>query len=537
MSAISNLLATAALLAATLSGQARAHTWIEEMQVIDSNGSYTGDRGFSRGYMARTDTGFNGESNLWLLPALEARNADQTVRSTIDGSDLLCHPSQRSSNYTNPQYPMLKASPGSYVAMKYLENGHATLPWNNIGKAANGGTVFVYGTTQPQPEEKILDVMKWTEDSSGGDKRGFLIGAMDYDDGECHQINTCHVSAERQVLFPNNIPGQADAQSERWCESDIKIPQNVQTGKLTVYWVWDWSTGAGEDCLAPTGKDQYYTNCADLEIVADGGDAAGGMQRAAAEAGTHTLQQQDPNTRAVRNFASRTAVNVGPMSAAAAYNNKAAATASASQNASWSSFCQTSILAQQASAAANPNALPPSCPPGSYAPTGAEYTAWAASIKAKATDMPTDAPAAATSAPAPTAPPATTPPAATSTSAPAASTSLVTDNGAAATSVVTVTVTQMPVNTLTTYVATSPAPSTPAPAPSAPAAPAPPADDANTAGFPTVSVISNPSASAAAPDAPASGAGGPYNVNAGPGGMGGEHRARRHARQFGAKLN
>jgi hypothetical protein len=52
---------TAAVVAAVL-GQASAHTWVEEMQVIDStSGNYTGDYGFTRGYVARTDPGFDGD--------------------------------------------------------------------------------------------------------------------------------------------------------------------------------------------------------------------------------------------------------------------------------------------------------------------------------------------------------------------------------------------------------------------------------------------------------------------------------------------
>lgn len=122
-----------------------AHSWIEEYQVIDSNGKYIGDKGYSRGYIARTDPAFTGSSMTYLIPQ---------VGNRINPTDMLCHPDQRTSNYFNPAYPKLKVQPGGYVAMKYLENGHVTLPWNHRGKPKPARTVFVYGTMQPSPHEK-----------------------------------------------------------------------------------------------------------------------------------------------------------------------------------------------------------------------------------------------------------------------------------------------------------------------------------------------------------------------------------------------
>lgn len=566
MPALPQLLALALLLVATLPPSVRAHTWVEEFQAINENGTYFGDRGFSRGYMARTDPGFNGDSNLWMLPSLDARMPDGTVRSRINGSDLMCHPSQRSQNYTT--YPMLKATPGSYIAAKYLENGHVTLPWNNIGKPTNGGTVLIYGTTQPDMEgEKVVNVLKWTKDMTGGDKRGFLMGQMDYDDGECHQINSCVISNKRQIWYPNGVPGQSGTSIERWCESDIKIPENVAPGKLTVYWIWDWGTNPGEDCLAPEGRDQYYTNCADWEIIAGGGDAASGNAKNAAAPAAPTLAQQDPNTRAVKNFASRTAVNSWALTTAVAWadfsNNKVAA-ASPAQNSSFLAYCSSKVIADQASVAADPAAAAApaaSCASDKYAPTGAAFSSWSASIKAQgpptvnaapATSTPATSapPAAAPSAPAPVAPaptsPAVAPSASAPTPAPPAPSSAQADTGFAWGAVVTITETQVSISTLTTYVATPPAASIPAasgpalpaanpPAASAAAVPAP--VDPNAAAYPTVSVISNVSAgmtASAAPSPAGSPNGAPYAADSGPNGKGGDHRPppRRHARHF-----
>ncbi|KAF2481328.1 hypothetical protein BDY17DRAFT_253754, partial [Neohortaea acidophila] len=256
-------------LLATLPSLSWAHTWSEELQVIGPNGSYIGDRGFCRGYIARTDPTFDGDANiLWLLPALDARMPDDTVRLRINSSDYLCHPSQRTSNYTNPQYPKLKVSPGGYVAMKYLENGHVTLPWNQPGKPLQGGTAFVYGTTQPSTTEKIANVLQWNANGTGGDGRGWLMTAQTFDDGRCHQINDCVNSAIRQVLYPNRIPNQPTAPPQnQWCETDLKIPDHQPYGDLTLYWIWQWPTAPDVACTYPTGKDEYYTSCIDVEIV------------------------------------------------------------------------------------------------------------------------------------------------------------------------------------------------------------------------------------------------------------------------------
>ncbi|KAF2857512.1 hypothetical protein K470DRAFT_223220, partial [Piedraia hortae CBS 480.64] len=242
-------------------GPALGHSWIDEFQVIGPNGSYTGDRGFARGYVARTDPSFNGFSVNYQVPS------DESGRIRINSSDLLCHPSQRASNYTNPSYPMLQVQPGSHVAMKYLENGHVTLPWNQLGKPKAGGTVFVYGTTQPSESEKMVDVLRWTKDGKGGNGRGFLMAAQAYDDGRCHQLNCGNVSLARQVLYPNHVPGQPTSSLEQWCESNVHIPASQPEGRLTVYWVWQWPTEPNADCTYPGGKDEYYTTCADFNVV------------------------------------------------------------------------------------------------------------------------------------------------------------------------------------------------------------------------------------------------------------------------------
>ena len=250
-----------ALLAAisSLIIKTRAHSWIEQMQVISDNGSFTGNMGYARGYMARTDPGYNGDTMDYLVPALE------TGRTRINSSDLLCHPSQLTSNYTS-NYPMLQVSPGGYVSMKYLENGHVTLPQNQAGKPKAAGTIFVYGSTQPKNDEKIVDVLAWSHDGTGGDGRGSLLAAQNFDDGRCHQINSGAISTQRQQQFPDRVPDQPTSNVEQWCETDLEIPSSAApNSRMTLYWIWQWPTAPGVDPIYPNGKDEYYTTCADIE--------------------------------------------------------------------------------------------------------------------------------------------------------------------------------------------------------------------------------------------------------------------------------
>jgi hypothetical protein len=279
-----------------------AHSWVEEFQIIGPNGTYIGDRGYSRGYMARTDPGYNGFSMDYLVPQTGVR---------ITANDSLCHPSQQSSNYSNPAYPMLQATPGSYVAMKYLENGHVTLPWNQLGKPAGAGTVFVYGTTTPSKDEKIVDVLEWTSDGSGGNGKGFLMAAQNFDDGRCHQINCGNISIDRQTLFPAHVEGQPTSSVEQWCETDLHIPDDTPIGKLAVYWVWQWPTEPGHDCTLPEGKDEYYTTCSDFEIIANTGANADAAISAEVVT-TNTLAQENSQSTAVPTYKSRGAFTSSP---------------------------------------------------------------------------------------------------------------------------------------------------------------------------------------------------------------------------------
>ncbi|KAM0714523.1 hypothetical protein Q7P37_009819 [Cladosporium fusiforme] len=274
-----------------------AHTWIEQLQVIGANGSYTGDFGYARGFVGRADPRFDGFSNKWQIP--DPATGERRLKTGMS----LCHPSQRRANYSS-QYPRLRVAPGEYVAMKYLENGHVTIPWDPKGKPRRGGTVWVYGTHDPRATETLYDVLQWNTNSSGGDGRGRLLAAQDFDDGRCHQLNEVEESRRRQVRFPNRFPDQPDVSVEQWCETDVKIPNDVKVhSPLTIYWVWGWETAPGSD-RANCGKDEYYVSCLDVEVR---------RKTDTAELPEHKLDQQDPQRAAVHNYQKRSALREEPL--------------------------------------------------------------------------------------------------------------------------------------------------------------------------------------------------------------------------------
>lgn len=282
---------------------AAAHTWVEQLQLIDpATGNYTGNFGYPRGYLQRTAPGFDGNKMQTLLPTAASG------RTRIDSTDLLCRPEQRESKQTDG-FPVLKAAPGSFVALKYTENGHVTIPENQPGKPKSGGTVYVFGTTKPKSDEKLTDVLAWTKDGSGGDGRGKLLAAQNYDDGRCYQVNDHPISKERQKSFPNRIPGQPNAGvTEQWCEADVQIPKDVNGDQFTVYYVWDWPTTPGVDPGLPNGKDEFYTTCMDIAIS---NVKVSELIAAASSGGAakFKLDQQDPQPLAVKDFQSRTAIS------------------------------------------------------------------------------------------------------------------------------------------------------------------------------------------------------------------------------------
>ena len=254
-----------------------AHSWVEEMDVIDpKTGTFTGTPGYCRNNTKRTAPGFSDPLMVHILPsagqpAIEERDTIPALDTTgIYPNDTMCKRSQQAQYQSNGS-PRLQASPGDLVALRYQENGHVTIPSNQPGKQLNRGTVYIYGTTQPATPELFLNVFgQWNENSTGGDKRGVLLATQSFDDGYCYQVNGGNISTHRQAQFPHT-PNQLMG-ANLWCQNDIALPTDIPTGKpYTLYWVWDWPTEPGVDPNLPKGKAELYSTCMDLDIVAQPG--------------------------------------------------------------------------------------------------------------------------------------------------------------------------------------------------------------------------------------------------------------------------
>lgn len=293
-----------------------AHTWIEQMRNIGPDGSYVGEYGYPRGFKDKTAPGADLENDMnWLMPPLEQQPP------FITADNLLCHGNQRKPVQTD-NFPRLKSKPGTWLALRYAENGHVSNPANapgvlDLGRREKGGSVFVFGTKEPKEDEKIAEVLRWTKDGQGGDKRGILLAVNNFDDGRCYEIN--QHTADRQKQHPNAPAGAAEGTTgfPLYCETNVQLPEDAEVGKpYTLYWVWQWPVQAGEgenrDPTYPKGKDQYYSTCMDVDITDE-------IEMQAAS-GNFAIMQQDGEEKAVDGYQNRKALiedpiagNVGPL--------------------------------------------------------------------------------------------------------------------------------------------------------------------------------------------------------------------------------
>ena len=274
------------------------HSWVEQLRNVNSKGTYVGDYGYPRGYVGKSDPGFNGDSMNWMLPV--------PPKVFIDETSPLCHSAQRTQKQSSDKYPRLQAVAGGFVTMRYSENGHVTLvdEATGRGKPEKGGTVFVYGTTEPKEDEKLMDVLQWTKNGTG---RGVLLATNNFDDERCYEINATPISKDRQATYPNSGMGQTGGGFPLMCDTNAQIPTTAPEGKpYTLYWVWQWNTAKGTEGQL-TGKDQYYTTCIDVDVTS--GDKA---LTASAES-KYALGQQDGMSEAVKDFDSRTAIITTPV--------------------------------------------------------------------------------------------------------------------------------------------------------------------------------------------------------------------------------
>ncbi|EEA20914.1 hypothetical protein TMatcc_000914 [Talaromyces marneffei ATCC 18224] len=250
---------TALVLVTTLlASLAHAHSWVEALSLLSPNGSFTGNTGYPRGMILRSDPAFVDTNIVWQLPAAPANQ--------LSNSMTVCKPSQQTSNYPDSSLPKLQAYPGANIALRYQENGHVTTPWSKPGKPVNSGIVYVYGTSQPKEDDTLLGIHgQWTLDGKGGDGRGRLLTSQYFDDGQCYQINLGYISEQRQTQFQRVAEAGSFEGANLWCQTDVRLPDNLDAGKdYTLYWVWDWST------MDDNGKvtlPELYTTCMDVTIA------------------------------------------------------------------------------------------------------------------------------------------------------------------------------------------------------------------------------------------------------------------------------
>jgi hypothetical protein len=253
-----------------LAGNAVAHSWVEQVMRIALNGTLVGPVGYMRGYVGRMDPGFADPANTYLLPP----NGRQ-VGNILLPDDAMCATAQRTSNYST-KYPMLSAAPGDFIALRYQENGHVSLPEGSPGKPQNRGTIYVYGTSTPSKDEKFLGVHGiWAKGNASDDAKGHLIAKRNFDDGQCYQINDGPISAERQAMV--NKQAQDPQGADLWCQADLRLPADLPTsGTYTLYWVWDWPTisdglpASGQTPSTKVVSPQIYTSCLDIQLTPNG---------------------------------------------------------------------------------------------------------------------------------------------------------------------------------------------------------------------------------------------------------------------------
>ena len=172
------------------------------------------------------------------------------------------------------------------------------------GKPKQGGTAFVFGTSQSNPEQAMNAALEWTRDGSGGNRRGRLLASQNFDDDRCYENNKTPLANLRRSQISASLSGQAESEKELLCETDVQLPPDLEVGKpYTLYWVWQWPTAPGKDPNDLEGKDEYYTSCIDVDIVRDIPIAQP----------VRTLAQQGAVTSAVPDFARRTALTTDPL--------------------------------------------------------------------------------------------------------------------------------------------------------------------------------------------------------------------------------
>jgi len=210
-----------------------AHTSVERLLRVASNGTTILPAGYPRGFWPRVAPGYYDNANVYLVPP--NGNTSKEIRP----DDKIAHKSQRTSNYT-AGYPRLTAGPGDLIVLQYQENGHTTLPQNQPNKPLNRGTVYIYGTAEFNGEANLLDIhYQWNAKGTGGDGKGKLLATRNFDDGRCYETNDGPMAAQRRRDFNKTVEDPMGA--ALWCQNNLFLPTDLSVGQpYTLIWVWDW---------------------------------------------------------------------------------------------------------------------------------------------------------------------------------------------------------------------------------------------------------------------------------------------------------
>ncbi|PQE15965.1 hypothetical protein CJF31_00008600 [Rutstroemia sp. NJR-2017a BVV2] len=246
-----------------------AHTWADQITRIAPNGTFVGTPGYPRGFYPRV-AGANLTANVW------------QVQGIPDSFNICSDKQQPGAPAPYPGFPQLTASAGDFVAIRYAENGHVTEPKQaatpTSTKGFGSGLVYIYGTENPQVDDKYNAIHKvWNKDGTGGDKRGKLLAVQYFDDMECYldgnenasgdnklEIQGMTLAQMRAKAYPHNET--AISGKSLLCQTDFQIPADVKVNSnYSIYWVWDWPT---LDLQGKVVTNQSYTICADIAIQA-----------------------------------------------------------------------------------------------------------------------------------------------------------------------------------------------------------------------------------------------------------------------------
>ncbi|KAI0160731.1 hypothetical protein GGR57DRAFT_391184 [Xylariaceae sp. FL1272] len=285
-----------------------AHSYVEDLYLLDDKGAFTGKPGYAIGWVSRTTPGF-GDAVVQNKIIDTAGNPPVCKSLSLSNTDL---------------YPPLTASAGDYIAMQYQENGHVSQP-DLTKRPYRSGNVYVYGTLEHQDSDGINDVLNsWNAEGTGGNKKGKLIASHYYDDDQCYQNNPATEVWQTRSKKNGGL-------SELWCQTDIQLPTDLpDSGTYTLMWVWDWPNIIDDT----HNSTEIYTSCAQINLS---GSSANSKKAKTIKFASDNKMPSAGIASQINTLIEATALGVGQSSPAPVTISQPAATGSAQGSTSTSS--------------------------------------------------------------------------------------------------------------------------------------------------------------------------------------------------------